>query len=112
MRPPAFRKDDSGKSLLGCLPPRALLAAGRVLTLGAAKYSRDNWHKNRSLARYYDALLRHLFVWWAGEDKDPETRESHLAHATCCLLFLLELTEAGVVEDDRPAIRVDRRPRG
>lgn len=98
----SFRKDDDGKTWLGCLPPIALKAVGRVLTFGGKKYGRENWHKNRSRARYYDATLRHLFAWWAGEDRDEETRESHLAHAVCCLLFLLELEERGLVEDDRP----------
>jgi hypothetical protein len=104
-----FVKHDAGKNLLGCLPPRALMSIGRVLTLGAAKYSRDNWHKVRERSRYYDALLRHLFAWWAGEDKDPESGESHLAHAGCCLMFLLELEEVGLAEDDRPHFRNDKR---
>jgi len=106
-----FKKNDSGKNLLGCLPPRALLAIGRVLTFGAKKYSRDNWHKNRGFARYYDALLRHLFAWWGGEDRDVETGESHLSHAACCLLFLLELEEAALADDDRPSLRAPPAPR-
>jgi len=97
-----FIKADVGKNLLGCLPPRALLATGRVLSYGAKKYSRDNWHRNRSLARYFDAMLRHLFAWWSGEDKDSETGESHLAHAACCIMFLLEMVEVGQFDDDRP----------
>ena len=39
--------------------------------------------------RYYDAAMRHLYAWFNGEPKDIETGESHLAHAICCLLFLL-----------------------
>lgn len=100
---PEFNKADAGKNLLGCLPPRALEATGRVLTFGAKKYNRDNWHRNKSYARYYDALLRHLFAWWRGEDRDAETGESHLAHAACCLFFLLEMEEVGGADDDRPS---------
>ena len=97
-----FVKHDAGKNLLGCLPPRALISIGWVLSYGARKYSRDNWLKNRSYVRYYDACLRHLFAWWSGEDKDPESGLPHLAHAGCCLMYLLELEELGLAEDDRP----------
>lgn len=97
-----FRKDDQGKNMLGCLPPRAMLAVGRVLTWGARKYGRANWSNVDGRERYYDATLRHLFTWWSGEDRDPDTRESHLAHAICCLSFLLELETLGILKDDRP----------
>jgi hypothetical protein len=87
----AFRKDDGTKNMMGCVPPRALLAVGRVLTFGARKYGRDNWHKVDDRRRYVDAMLRHIYAWQAGEACDQDTGESHLAHAACCLLFLLEL---------------------
>ena len=40
-------------------------------------------------------MCRHIFAWWGGEDKDPETGFSHLAHAACCLLFLMEFQRNG-----------------
>lgn len=50
----------------------------------------DNWqHVENPRERYYDAAMRHLYAWFNGESKDLETGESHLAHAICCLLFLL-----------------------
>jgi len=99
-----FRKDNQGKPCPSLLPPRALLAVARVLTHGAAHYGRENWHKVTNRSTYFDALQRHLLAWWSGEDKDAGTGESHLAHAGCCLLFLLELEARGFthVEDDRP----------
>lgn len=53
-------------------------------------------------SRLYAALLRHLWAWWRGQDRDPETGLSHLAHVCCCALFLLSyhLRKAGT--DDRP----------
>lgn len=101
-----FRKDNATKSLMGCLPPKALAATARVLTFGAKKYGRDNWHKAPAFSTYYDALLRHLNAWWGGEDLDPDTGQSHLAHATCCVLFLLEFVERPLVpvNDDRPMV--------
>lgn len=42
-----------------------------------------------------------MWSWVAGERCDPETGESHLAHAACCLLFLLVHEIQGLGEDDR-----------
>ena len=61
-----------------------------------------NWEKGMDWSRVYGALLRHLFSWWRGYDKDPETGLSHLAHAGCCVLFLLAYTLRNVGKDDRP----------
>ena len=62
----------------------------RVLTYGAAKYERDNWkHVENGETRYLAAALRHLAAYQSGESKDEETGESHLAHAICCLVFML-----------------------
>jgi hypothetical protein len=84
----------------------ALREIAHLLTFGAEKYGDDNWTQGAAWSRYFDALLRHLTAWWGGEDKDEETGRSHLAHAGCCLLFLLayELRASG--RDDRP-----RRPK-
>ena len=38
----------------------------------------------------YSALLRHLFAWWGGEDRDPESGFSHLDHSAAMLAFLIE----------------------
>lgn len=86
-----FIKADSGKVRLELLPSRAVEAVGRVLTLGARKYAPDNWRKVDDLSRYTGAALRHIFAHMGGEKLDPESGEHHLAHAACCLLFIVEL---------------------
>lgn len=87
-------KHDSGKPLMGAVPPSALLAVARVLTFGAEKYGRDNWRQVESAeTRYLDAALRHINAHQRGEGVDPESGESHLAHAVCSLMFMLELKE-------------------
>lgn len=91
MSEPVFTKHDAGKARLGLLPPRALEAVGRVLTLGASKYTPGNWRRVDDRTRYVDAALRHVFAFMRGEARDPESGEHHLAHAVCCLLFLVEL---------------------
>lgn len=87
-------KHDSGKPLMGAVPPNALLAVARVLTFGAEKYGRGNWRQvENAETRYLDAALRHINAYQRGEAADPESGESHLAHAVCSLMFVLELQE-------------------
>ncbi len=88
-----FVKHDTGKPRADLLPPRALLAVARVLALGAKKYGPNNWHKCQEPPRYVGAALRHVLAYMSGEKRDAESGESHLAHAACCVLFLLELDE-------------------
>ena len=101
-----FKKSDAGKPDPSLLPPRALLAVSRVLSKGAEKYGRDNWHKVDVRSRYVGALLRHVLAWMGGQDKDPDSGEPHLAHAACCVLFLLELEALGLGVDDRMKVEV------
>lgn len=96
-----FLKHDHGKPAFDLLPPRALADVSAVLGYGANKYAAHNWRKATRWGRYSAAALRHVFAWLSGEDLDKESGLPHLAHATCCLLFLLELQSTGVGEDDR-----------
>lgn len=95
-------KKDQAKTRLDLLPPRPLVEIGEVLTFGAEKYEPWNWSKGIAFSRLFAAMLRHLFAWWAGQDKDPETGLSHLAHAGCCLLFMMDLRHSQPGCDDRP----------
>lgn len=96
-------KFDAGKIRLDLLPVIPLEEIGKVLTFGAKKYSERNWEKGFSWSRPYGAALRHIFAFWRGEKYDPETGLHHLAHAACCILFLLEFDLAsGAGKDDRP----------
>ncbi len=103
-----FVKDDKGKPRPELIPTAPLWAVARVLAYGAAKYSKPgsdgahNWRKGAAWSRYYGALQRHLLAWWGGEHNDPETGESHLSHALCCLLFLSAYEAEGLGTDDRP----------
>lgn len=46
-------------------------------------------------------MMRHMWAWWGGQDKDPETGFSHLAHAACCIAFLMAYERRGIWTDDR-----------
>lgn len=95
------RKDDAGKARLDLLPFEALDEVGKVLEFGARKYAAHNWRAGFQWSRPQAAMLRHMFAFARGEDNDPETGLSHLAHAACNVLFLLTsvLEKSGV--DDR-----------
>ncbi len=93
--------ESATKPRLDLLPTAPAEAIAEVLSFGAKKYGAYNWARGARWGRYYAALLRHLFAWWRGEDNDPETGLSHLAHAGCCLFFLMEYHRNKWGMDDR-----------
>jgi hypothetical protein len=105
-------KADEGKTRLELIPPEFVFAVGQVLTFGATKYADRNWEKGMLWSRPFGAAMRHLWAWWGGRgpttksylfgDLDTETGLSHLAHAGCCLAFLIAYEERGQTQwDDR-----------
>lgn len=73
----------------------------RVWMFGAKKYSAHNWRKGMPMSRGFNALVRHLTAYMYGEDKDPESGESHLAHAACCLKMMQHTEKHHKELDDR-----------
>ena len=98
-------KDDKGKLEFSLFPLDALRSITRILMWGAYErprpdgskgYGANNWEKvPNARRRYYDALLRHVTAWYEGETNDPDSGAHHLAHAGCCLVFLLSLDLRG-----------------
>ncbi len=92
---PSVQKDvgvkyDNDKPRWSLVPFKAFTEVVDVLTYGAKKYAPDNWKKvPDARRRYIDAGFRHFTAYASGEKLDPETGKSHLAHAMCCMLFLL-----------------------
>ncbi len=97
-----FIKNDAGKAPWHLLPYDALGLIALVLAAGAAKYPPRNWENGADYSRFFSALMRHLTAWWGGERSDPETGLPHLAHAGCCILFLIAYEARGLGRDDRP----------
>lgn len=84
------KKLDDGKARWDLLPFPAIEEVVMVLTFGANKYAPDQWrHVPEARRRYIAALWRHVVRWIRGEKSDPESGLHHLAHAACCVLFLL-----------------------
>ena len=88
-------KLDADKNRLGLVLgdfSRALEAVGWVGTFGAKKYSARGWLEVPSAdMRYRDALMRHLFADFRGEEIDPQTNLDHFAHLAWNALAILEL---------------------
>lgn len=90
-------KHDKGKMRWSLLPRWTIAQVIAVLEFGANRYGVDNWmHVPDARRRYYDAAMRHIDAWLHGETDDPESGLPHLAHATCCLLFLMWFDKQGV----------------
>ncbi len=91
------KKFDNGKPEFSLLPPWALESVAKVLTFGAQKYDVDNWkYVENGAQRYKNAAMRHLNDYMKGEKFDQETGLNHLAHAVCCLMFMLDADESGI----------------
>lgn len=94
-------KHDQEKPDMSLLSSIALVEIAKVMTFGKAKYSAHNWRGGFKWSRVLSAAMRHLVAFIGGEDKDPETGLSHLAHCACCILFLLEFETTKKELDDR-----------
>ena len=99
-------KHDGGKPRWDLVPWDAVGAFVDVLTIGAAKYNDRNWEQGITYGRLFAATERHLIAWWDGQDTDPESGQSHLAHAACNVLFMLAFVRRGRADlDNRPNAR-------
>jgi Domain of unknown function (DUF5664) len=94
-------KHDQEKPDMSLLSNIALVKVAQVMSFGKKKYSAHNWRGGFAWSRPLAAAARHLFAYIGGEDKDPETGLSHLAHCVCCLMFILEFEETKKELDDR-----------
>lgn len=97
----AGKKFDSGKPPMALIPHFVLAEVGKVLAFGAEKYEPWNWAGGFAWSRLISAAQRHIGAFQDGEEVDPETQISHLAHAMCCLIFLLAHQLQGLGSDDR-----------
>jgi len=95
------KKHDGGKPPMALLSGFALAEIAKVLEFGAKKYDPWNWRGGFKWSRLSSAVLRHIFSWLNGEDKDPETGLSHLSHAACGIIFLIDFEVNQLGEDDR-----------
>ena len=111
MKQPNGLRYNSGKPRFDLLPPIALEKISEVLTFGATKYSEWNWAEGFKHTDVIASLQRHINAYMRGEDIDPETGLSHLAHAGCNIMFLLDLVELRPDLDNRPKVyKIEKTP--
>lgn len=84
------------------VPWEALQELGKVYAFGEEKYDDYNFRKGYSWALSFDAMQRHLWAFWSGNDFDDESGLHHLAHATWHGFTLLLFAVTGRGTDDRP----------
>lgn len=102
---PTNPKDAIGvsKPPLSAVPGGPLFQVGAALLYGGCKYGRHNYRPAGVRASvYFDAVMRHLWAWWEGEDLDPDSGVTHLAHACAGLMVFMDSEMAGNHTDDRP----------
>jgi len=95
-------KFDGGKLRYDLVPPEALKMMVAIYTVGAIKYEDRNWEKGMKWSRPFSALMRHAWDWWSGEDKDPDSSWSHMAHVAWNAFCLLQYEMTHPEFDDRP----------
>lgn len=99
---PKDRQGDK-KPPLWLVPQSAAIFESKVFQLGAAKYGPYNWREKKVRATVYiAAAMRHLASVLDGEDIDPESGQSHIAHARACTGIYLDAVATGNLIDDRP----------
>jgi len=93
---------NGGKTRFDLVPLHLLRSTADVFEYGAAKYSAWNWAKGMAWSVPYACAMRHLTAWYAGEELDEESGQTHLAHAMCNLLMLEHYRTHYPEGDDRP----------
>ena len=94
-------KFDTDKPQMELLDPYAMEQIAAVMTFGAKMYSAQNWRQGFKFSRIIGASFRHLSAYTRGEDLDPESGLSHLAHLGCCVMFLIWHSKFKKELDDR-----------
>lgn len=100
------------KAPLHLLPPVALEQIAWAHKAGSDIYGPFNWRTQPiQMTTYVAALLRHTLAWAGGEDIDPKSGLSHLAHIGANVNLLLDAAHCGTLVDDRPKMPVKRADR-
>lgn len=87
---------------LHALPWESVAELGRVFSFGEKRYTDYNFRKGFKWSLAFDAMVRHMWLFWNREDRDSESGLHHMAHASWQALVLVFFSLTGVGEDDRP----------
>ncbi|AER47638.1 hypothetical protein DS6A_84 [Mycobacterium phage DS6A] len=90
---------------VGLIPTDELLEVAALFGKGAEKYDDNNWRKGYPWHLSFDALCRHLFAWWGGDEFDNGeggTGQEHLDAVIFHALVLKWFRKHRPLFDDRP----------
>lgn len=93
-------KFDFNKPRWELVPPE-ITALVDLFTQGAKKYGDRNWEKGMSWGRIFGALMRHAWLWMAGEEYDQETGAHHMIAVAWNAIVLYVYHKRKVGTDDR-----------
>jgi hypothetical protein len=98
---------ETGASKAGNLERHSLLAPSlRELAehygRGSLKYDDHNWRKGMNWSLLFDAMMRHAWSFWNGEDFDAETGSKHIIAVAWHALSLATYMDEHRDLDDRP----------
>ncbi len=117
-------RSDTGKAILHTIDPMFIHGIGQISEFGSRKYHMRNFLMAPGMrwSQVYDSLMRHLMLWWAGEERDvgpngefgetddPETNMKwsglpHLWHIGWNVMVLSTYAQHAVYAggDDRPS---------
>lgn len=86
---------------ISLVAPDFILSVAEVLTSGRGEHGARQWEDGMAWSLAYNSLMRHMLAWAGGEDKDPKSGMSHLAHAACRIMMLVAYENRGLGVDDR-----------
>lgn len=102
-----------GKPKLSLLPRAPLEYIALVFMRGTEKYGMHNWRRGLPWTETADSLLRHLYAFLDGEDRDEDTGLLHVGQVAWNALVLLFMVLTRSDLDDRyrpPVERVEPQP--
>ncbi len=91
----AVRDTDEGKGKPSLISPVLIHRLGVLLSEGAEHYGADNWMEGMPYRRTADSMIRHIFLWLAGDEE-----EDHLA-AVCFGAMCLMTYESNKTLDQK-----------
>lgn len=87
------------------ISPAALMLEAEALRQGGVKYGYLNWAEERMKAStYFEAMLRHLFLWWLRQETDTDGFLPHPAFIRASAGIVIEQALNGKLIDDRPKV--------
>ncbi len=95
------KKYDELKPPMELLSHEALVEIAKVMGHGRTKYGAYNYRKGIEYSRIIGAAYRHLGAFNSGQDLDPESGISHIAHLGACAMMLLDYIREHQELDDR-----------